>query len=167
MLTNLLPRIMGFIVIIITLALSPTIYTANGDIAAWGVLDPFVGLEAIAGFGAFIIIFGLLVGGGLFAVAGVRGQLAGANIRDVIMVVGSVILIIVMLAMFVSLLDYVDELIDAAIVDGDTIGEVGFGLIPIIIYVGILASAGWAQVSTYRKLKKGGKGGTSAKIAYA
>ena len=175
-LQNLLPRIMGFLVIIITLALSPTIYSQNAAILAWtdGVNTPavlladFIGLEAIAGFGAFIIIFGLLVGGGMFAISGVRSRLAGATVKDMLLVVGSVIMIVVMLAMFVTVLQYVANLVAAAIADGDSIGEVGFALIPIILYVGIVAAAGWAQASTYRKLRKDSGAGEmkSARAAY-
>jgi heme/copper-type cytochrome/quinol oxidase subunit 2 len=156
-LQNLMPRIMGFIVIILTLALGPSIYTANATILAWGVLDPFIGLEVVAGFGAFIIILGLLISGGLFTVAGIRGRLASAGMNDILLVVGAVIVVIVMLTMFTNILDWCDDLITAAIAEGDTLGEIGFGIIPIVIYVGIIAAAGWAQVHTYRRMRKGGK----------
>ena len=163
MLQNLLPRIMGFLVIIITLALGPAIYTANLAIVNYaGGLDQFLGLGVVAGFGAFIIILGLLVSGGLCAIAGVKGQLQGAGMKDILMVVGSVVVVIVMLTMFVKVLDYVAALISAATDAGDSLGEVGFGIIPIIIYVGIVATAGWVQVHEYRKMKKGGKKGAAA-----
>ena len=168
MFNNLMPKIMGFIVIIITLALAPTIYTANSDIIGWGDLTPFLGLEVIAGFGAFVIILGLLVSGGLFTIAGIKGKIAGAGMRDILMVVGSVVVIIVMLTMFVTILDYVDDLITAAVAAADTLGEVGFGIIPIVIYVGIIAAAGWAQVSTYRRVTGKGRRGSKSpsRIAY-
>jgi len=169
MLTNLLPKIMGFIVIILTLALAPTIYTANADITGWvgvGDLDQFIGLGVVGGFGAFIIILGLLVSGGFFAVAGVKNKLAGATMKDLMMVVGSVVLIIVMLTLFVNVLDYVDTLIQAAIAESDSLGEIGFGILPLVLYVGIISLAGWGQVSTYRKLRRGGRSSRS-KIAYA
>ena len=165
MLQNLMPKIMGFIVIIITLALGPSIYTANAAILAWGDLTPFLGLEVVAGFGAFIIILGLLVSGGLFAIAGVRNQLKTASMKDILMVVGSVVVVIVMLTMFTSVLDYVDTLITAATGAGDTLGEIGFGIIPIVIYVGIVAAAGWTQVSTYKRMKTG-KAAKSAAQSY-
>ncbi len=166
MLQSLMPKIMGFIVMILTLALGPSIYTANANILAWGVLDPFIGLEVVAGFGAFIIILGLLISGGLFTIAGLKGRLSSAGMKDILMVVGAVIVVIVMLTMFTNILDYVDDLITAAIAEGDTLGEIGFGIIPIVIYVGIISVAGWAHVSTYRKLRKGksaaAKSGTQA-----
>ena len=166
MLQKLMPKIMGFIVIIITLALGPAIYTANANIIAWGVLDPFLGLEVVAGFGAFIIILGLLVSGGLFTLAGVKGQLQSAGMKDILMVVGAVVVVIVMLTMFTSVLDYVGDLITAATGAGDTLGEIGFGIIPIVIYVGIVAAAGWAHVATYRKLRRGGRKAVSTRSMY-
>lgn len=164
---------MGFLVIIITLALAPTIYTSNAAVLSYsdtvtGLTDAdFVGLTAVAGFGAFIIIFGLLTSGGIFAVAGVQGKLANTSVADMLKVIGSVIVIILMLALFTSLLDYVAALVDAADTASDTIGETGFGIIPIVIYVGILASAGWAQVSAYRKARGGGRSRRGSRIAYA
>jgi hypothetical protein len=166
-------KIMGFVVIIITLTLSPSIYTANSAILSWTTsivegtvtLSDFIGLSAIAGFGGFIIILGLLVSGGLFTLAGVKGQLAGAAWKDILMVIGSVIVVIVTLTMFTSILDSVDSLLAAAIDAGDSIGSVLFGIIPILIYVGIVAAAGWTQVSTYRRLRKGGKSATSKSAA--
>lgn len=158
MVTNLLGKIMGFLVIIITLALAPTIYTANAAILAWtgtGLIGQFIGLEAIAGFGGFIIILGLLVAGGLFTLAGVRGKLAGASWREILTVVGSVIVIIVTLTMFLTIMDSADTLIAAATAASDTIGTTLFGIIPIVVYVGILAAAGWAQVHTYRRIRRG------------
>jgi len=156
-----MPKIMGFIVIIITLALGPAIYAANTAIVAWtstgggGDITEFLGMGVVAGFGAFIIILGLLISGGMFTIAGLKNQLKGAGMKDILMVVGSVVIVIVMLTMFPTILDYVDQLIQAAITAGDTLGQVGFSIIPIVIYVGILAGAGWTQVSEYKKMKKG------------
>jgi hypothetical protein len=163
-LNSLLPKILGFLIIILTLALGPTIYTSNGDIILWGVLDPFIGLEVTVGFGAFIIIFSLLISGGIFAIAGMRGKLANTTVYDLLKVIASVIVIIVMLAIFPSILDYCDDLITAAIAAGDNIGEVGFGLVPIIVYVGVLATATASNVMTYRKLKGGSSKSSSSLI---
>lgn len=161
MLQNLMPKIMGFIVIIITLALGPAIYTANTAIVTWtssaggGDITEFLGMSVVAGFGAFIIILGLLISGGMFTIAGLKNQLHGAGMKDILMVVGSVVIVIVMLTMFPTILNYVDQLIQAAITASDTLGQVGFSIIPIVIYIGILAGAGWTQVSEYKKMKKG------------
>lgn len=170
MLQNLMPKIMGFIVIIITLALGPAIYTANLAVVNWvatapstGDVTEFLGLGVVAGFGAFIIILGLLVSGGIFAVAGVKNQLRGAGMKDVLAVVGTVVIIIVMLTMFPTILTYTDNLIQAAITAGDNLGQVGFSIIPIVIYIGVIAGAGWTQAHEFNKMRKGA--GTRRSIA--
>jgi hypothetical protein len=168
-LNKLLPRIMGFLVIILTLALGPTIYTANTTImeydSAGTGLAPFIGMEVTAGFGAFIIIFGLLVSGGIFSIAGLKNKMVNAGIKDLLLVIGSVIIVIVMLSMFPTILEYTGEMITAATTAGDTIGEVGFGLIPVVIYVGVLALATAGQIRTYRKSTNASKASTKT-LAY-
>ena len=171
MLASLLPRILGFLVIIITLALSPSIYSANADILAWAdavnnppvLLADFIGLDVIAGFGAFIIIIGLLVSGGFFAVAGLKNRIQGAGMRDMLVVIGSVVIVIVMLTMFETVLQYFANLVAAAITASDSLGQIGFAILPIVLYVGIVAASGWAQVSTYRRVT--GKSRRSARRA--
>jgi hypothetical protein len=74
-----------------------------------------------------------------------------------------------MLTLFApTLLDYVDDLITAATGAGDTLGEVGFGIIPIVIYIGIIAAAGWTHVATYRRVTRGSRKGSKSpsRIAY-
>lgn len=170
-LSNLLPRIMGFIVIIITLALGSTIYTANATIIAWasdpvgGTLASFIGMAAIADFGAVLIILGLLITGGLFALAGVRNRLAGASMKDVFTVVGSVVVVVILLNVFPTILDNVYSLISAATTASDTIGETIFGIIPIIVYIAIIALAIAPTAYTYRKARKG-VSGKKAAMAY-
>lgn len=166
MLKGLMPRIMGFIVIIITLALGPAIYTANLGITGWtttitgtpagGTIAQFLGLSVVAGFGAFIVILGLLIAGGIFAVSGIQGKLANAGMGDILKVVGSVVVIIVMFTLFPSIMNYCDQLIVAAKKASDSLGEIGFGIIPIVIYVGVIAAAGWSEVSAYKHSRKGG-----------
>jgi hypothetical protein len=152
-LQSLFPRIMGFLVIIITLALAPQIVLSNNAIADYTHLANFTGMEAMSSFGAPLIILGLLVSGGIFAIAGLKGRLAGAGVKDMLGVIGSVIIIIIALSFFLSILGYCYTLLTAS--SGD-FGGVIYGIIPLIIYVGIIAGAGWFQVQTYRKLRKGG-----------
>lgn len=162
-LSGLFGKIMGFLVIIITLALAPQINTANTAITGSGNLTGLLGMSTVGSFGAPIIILGLLVSGGIFALAGIKGQLGGASARDLFEVVGSVIVIIVMLTLFIDVIDYTHALYVAATGFAQTI----YSIIPLIIYIGILAAAGWAQVSTYRRTRKGKKGkkGQSAATA--
>ncbi len=87
--------------------------------------------------------------------------------KDMLAVIGSVILALSLAFLFSFLPSgYVAGLVAAATTASDTIGELGFGLIPIIVYVGILAASGWTQVATYRKLRKGGKK-SGSRVAYA
>ena len=146
---ELMPKILGFLVIIITLALAPTINTANAAVVAHANLSNMIGMSAISGFGAPLIILGLLVSGGIFAVGGTRGALAGAKISDLMGVIGSVVVLIVVLTMFESVMDYVTTLATGVTGFAFTI----YTLIPIILYIGIIAMAGWTQVKAYRSAR--------------
>ncbi len=148
---NLLPKILGWIVIIITLALGPTIYTSNSAITGHASVDNMTALATVAGFGAFVIIFGLLVSGGMMAIAGAKGGAAGRT--DMISVIGSVILIVISLSLMASVITYVELLYAAAITASDTLGEVGFALIPVILYSGIVFGVGFTQARTIRRMR--------------
>ena len=149
---DLMPKILGFLVIIITLALAPSISTANTAIAASN-LTSLIGMTALVGFGAPLIILGLLISGGIFAVAGTRGALGGAKIADLMSVIGTVVVLIVVLTMFVSVIEYVQALILVSSGFAVTI----YGLIPITIYIGVIALAGWTQVKTFRGARRGSR----------
>lgn len=153
---NLFGKIMGFLVIIITLALAPSIQTANATVLAnTGVANSsLTGMLVIGGFGAPLIILGLLASGGIFALAGAKGQLGGATGRDLMAVVGSVIVAIVALTFMDSICTYTTTLVVAAV---GTFGATLYAIIPLLVYLGIIAGVGWTQVSSYRRLKKGGK----------
>jgi hypothetical protein len=154
---NILTRIMGFLVIVIVLSMGAVIYTTNTTNVVSGNLTNLIGMSVIGGFGPFIIIFGLLISGGFFAVAGVRGQMTTMGVKDILLVVGNVIIVVIVLTFMGSIITYTNNLIAAAITASDHIGQVGFGIIPIAIYAMILAGSGWVQVSGYRKATKGGK----------
>jgi hypothetical protein len=68
-----------------------------------------------------------------------------------------------MLTMFPTILTYTDNLIQAAITAGDNLGQVGFSIIPIVIYIGVIAGAGWTQAHEFNKMRKGA--GTRRSIA--
>jgi len=158
---SLFGRIMGFVMIIVTLALAPTIQTSNDAIIAANLSD-LTGMTAVSAFGAPLIILGLLVGGGLFAVAGVKGRLQGASLGDMLSVIGSVVLVIVSLALFVNVITYVNALIVAGGGAGAGFGPVIYGIIPLVIYVGVIAAAGYTQVRAYRRTR-----GRKSKSSYA
>ena len=148
-----MPKILGFLVIIITLALAPTINTANAAITGHANVSAMIGMVAIGAFGAPLIVLGLLVSGGIFAVAGTKGVLGGASISDLMSVIGSVIVLIVVITMFESVMTYTGTLYDASTGFAQTI----YSIIPIVIYIGIIAMAGWTQARTYRRMRGGRK----------
>ncbi len=150
MLGGLFTKIMGFLVIIITLALAPTINTANALIVSANLTN-LIGMSVVAGFAAPLIVLGLLTSGGIFAVGGLKGNIQGASIQTMLGVVGSVIVVIVALTFMVDIIGYTNTLIAASSGFAETL----YGVIPLVIYLGVIAGAGWYQVSAYRKLRKG------------
>lgn len=148
---DLFGRIMGFVMIIVTLALAPTIATSNAAIEAANLTN-LTGMTAVSAFGAPLIIIGLLFSGGFFAVAGVKGKLAGANMGDLFSVIGSVVLVIVSLSLFTSVITYVNTLIGDPV---EGFGDVVYGIIPLMIYIGVIAAAGYAHVRAYRRTSRG------------
>ena len=150
-------RIMGFVMIIITLALAPTIATSNAAIEAANLTN-LTGMTAVSAFGAPLIIIGLLFGGGFFAVAGVRGKMSGASMGDMFTVIGSVVLVIVSLSLFTTVITYTNTLIGEA---ASGFGDVVYGIIPLMIYIGVIAAAGYSQVRAYRKARRGRGRGSS------
>lgn len=143
---NIFPKIMGFVIIVLTLAMSPTIAASNAAILLLDLTD-MLAMDVMAEFGGPLIVFGLLFSGGLFAYAGVRGNIKEASIQDVGVVIGNVILVIVALSFMTSIIGYVQDLIDVS--TGFAI--VIYGIIPMAIYLGIVAST---SVITYKKYKK-------------
>jgi hypothetical protein len=155
-------RVIGFIVIIITLSLGSTIYTANASIVSANLTN-LIGMSAISGFGAFIIIFGLLISGGLLTISGRGGGSKALSMMDMLSVVLSVVAIVIALSLFGNVITYTNTLITSAITASDSLGQVGFGIIPILIYVGIIAGAGWTQ---YRAIRKQSRAKKTARTAY-
>jgi hypothetical protein len=160
MLGKLIPSILGWLVVVITLALAPTIVSYNTcvttNVAAATNAAYMIGMTAIDDFAGFLIIIGLLVSGGLFAVAGMSAK--NTTIGDMISVIGAVILTVVALALFSgSVIGYIDTLIDAGAAGFE---KTAYGLLPIIVYVGVIAGA---TAYTGRKAYKKWKGGKSKK----
>ena len=102
MLRKLVPSIMGWLVVVITLALAPTIETYNGhvttNVTAATNKAYMLGMTALDDFGGFLMIMSLLVAGGLFAVSGMRNK--NYNVGDMMQVIGAVIISVIALAMF-------------------------------------------------------------------
>lgn len=154
---KLVPSILGWLVVVITLALAPTIETYNGYVTSnvSGATNSayMLGMTAIDDFAGFLIIMGLLVSGGFFAVGGMKTK--STTIKDMLEVIGAVILTIVSLAMFSgSVIGYVDALITAA----TGFAQTAYGILPIILYVGIIAGAtAFIGVKAFGKRRAGGR----------
>ena len=133
---NLLPKILGWLTIIITLALAPSINTANVAVIAAITTNAssFIGMSVITTFGAPLMILALLFTGGMLA----AGKVGDGSVRDMMGVIGAVIVTIVALTMFVSVITYVRLLVN----NSTGFAVVIYGIIPIILYLGVIAGAG-------------------------
>jgi len=143
---NLVPKIMGWLVVIITLALAPTINTYNGyvtdNVTAATNASSMIGMTAVDDFAAPLMIISLLFTGSMIGL----GKIGDGSVKAILGTIGAVVITIVALAMFGgSIIGYVDTLITASSGFAQTI----YGVIPIIIYVAIIAGAGVVTAATY------------------
>ena len=151
MLKRLVPSIMGWLVVVITLALAPTIETYNAAVTTnvTGATNAayMLGMTALDDFGGFLMIMALLVSGGLFAVSGMRNK--NYNVNDMMQVIGAVIISVIALAMFSgSIIGYIDTLITA----GAGFAKTAYGILVVIIYITIIAGAGgFVGYKTWRR----------------
>lgn len=152
-------KIFGFLVIAFAAILSPAIYTANIALrTSANVTTHMPTLVTVAGFGAIIIILGLLFSGGMLAYAGSKGGGGSAGKGEILKVVTSIVGLVVILSMFPGLIiTPFHTLIDAAIAAGDAIGQAIYPFIPLLVYVAVIGAAGWAQTSAYKSYKGKGK----------
>jgi len=163
MLSKLLPSIMGWLVVIIILALSPTIVTYNTqvatNVAAANQSAYMIGMTAIQPFGGFIMIMGLLISGGFFAVAGMRNR--NTTVKDMIEVIGAVILTVVTLALFSgTVINYINLLICAG--TANSFERTAYGILAVICYVGIIGAASAFTAVKAWKSSKGKKAKASS-----
>ena len=140
MLGRLVPSIMGWLTVVITLALAPTIETYNGHVTTnvTGATNTsyMLGMTAVDDFAGFLIIMGLLISGGFFAVTSMKTK--STTVGDMLGVIGAVIITVISLAMFSgSVIGYIDELITA----GTGFAKTAYGILAIILYVGIISAA--------------------------
>jgi hypothetical protein len=157
---KMLSIIMFFLVVVIVLALAPTINTANTTAyAAWGAASAnasMIGLGVVMPFGAPLMILSIMVGFGLLSF----GMKQGIGIKDIMAAIGITIAVIVALTFFTSIIGYVNTLLTGA----TGIALVIYGIIPLAIYIGIIASAGTFGIVKYARARKGKKSATG--LAY-
>ena len=161
MMKRLIPSILGWVVVVIVLSLAPTIETYNGHVTTnvAGATNSayMIGMTAVDDFGGFIMIMGLLVSAGLFAVAGMRFK--NVTVGDMMAVIGSVIISVVALAIFSgTAIGKIDELITA----GSGFAKTAYGILTIIVYIAII-SAGTVTTGykAYRSAKPRRKKGAA------
>lgn len=140
MMGRMVPAIMGWLIVVITLALAPTIETYNGyvtgNVSGSTNASYMIGMTAVDDFGGFLMIMGLLVSGGLFAIMSARAK--DTTIGDMLGMIGAVVITVIALAMFSgSIIGYIDSLIDA----GTGFAKTAYGMLTIIIYLGIISGA--------------------------
>ena len=167
--SQLLPKIIGFIVIVITVALSPAVYTANLTVVNYSSLATFLGMTAIAPYGGFLLILGILIAQGLFAIAGARGT-GNGGWKDLFTMVGTVVCVIIILNLYsAAILPGFLGLVNAASVASDTIGQTVFAVFPIVIYLGIIIGAiGFSGVKAAGQgKKKSKKSSVKSSVSYA
>jgi hypothetical protein len=156
---NLVPKIMGWLVVIIALALAPTINTANIAIdTAWGAATQnatMIGMGTVVDFGAPIMIISILFSGALI----VMGKVGDGTTKSLLDVIGVTILLVVVLSMFTNVITYANTLIAASTGFAQTV----YGVIPIILYVGVIAGAG--GYSAYKAFRKGKKSKKSSAVS--
>lgn len=154
MLNKLVPSILGWMVVVIVLALSPTIVTYNSgvtsNVTAATNAAYMIGMTVVDDFAGFIIIMGLLFSGGWFAISGMRNK--NTTMKDMVGVIGAVVLTVLSLAIFGgTVIGYFDALITAAAAGFE---KTAYGILPVIIYIGIIAGgAAYTAVTAWRKGK--------------
>jgi len=158
---ELFGKVMGFIVIIVTLALAPSINTANTAMLALNTTN-LTGLNTAGDFGAPLIILGLLTSGRLMAIAGVKGKMKGGSMSDLFSVIGSVVVVIISLTLMQNVVTYTNTLIAASTGFAITV----YGILPLMIYIGIIAVSGFGAYKGAKALRGRGRSNMSNLNAY-
>ena len=154
---RLIPAIITWLVVVIVLSLAPTIETYNGhvttNVAAATNAAYMLGMTAVDDFGGFIMIMGLLLSSGLFAVTSMKVR--DTSIGDMMEVIGAVILSVIALSMLSgTIVGKIDELVTA----GTGFAKTAYGILTIVIYLAFVAAgAGFTAYKSVGKLR-GGKG---------
>lgn len=156
---KLLGVIVGLLTVVVTLAISPSIATANTAVADSGNLtSDMIGMAVVVTFGAPLAILGLLAMGGLFVVGAWKG---GTSMKEMLSVIFTAVIVIVGLSFMTSILDYSVALIAAGTSAFETIL---YGIIPLFVYLAVIGLSGWQTYQGYRRVR-GSKKSTSMGLA--
>ena len=156
-LNKLLGVILGLLTIVVTLAIAPSIATANTAVATSSNLTAdMIGMAVVVTFGAPLAILGLLAMGGLFIVGSWKGA---TTMKDMLEVIFTAIVIIVGLTFMLQILNYSVALIAAGSGGFET---VMYGLIPLLVYLAIIGLSGWGTYKGVKRVRKGRRSSMSA-----
>lgn len=156
-LSKLLGIIVGLLTIVVTLAIAPSIATANTAVSTSGNLTAdMIGMSVVVTFGAPLAIMGLLAMGGLFVFGAWKGN---TSMRDMLEVIFTAIIVIVGLTFMLSILDYSVALIAAG---GGGFETTLYGIIPLMVYLAIIGLSGWQTYKGVRRVRGGAKKTTAA-----
>lgn len=154
---NLVSRILGLLMIVLVLALAPSIVTANTAVQTNANATNLLGMAVVDDFGAMLIILGILTVGGIFTVG---GQMAG-GIKDLLWTVGITIVAIIALTFMDTIIDYNFAIYTSATGVEKTL----YSIISLIIYVGIIGSVAYrgyrAGRGYYRSRRRGASSGAN------
>lgn len=145
---NLMSKIMGFVTIIVTLGLAPSINTANTTVAGANLTN-CIGMSVMTDFGAPLCVLGLLAVGGIFVWKGTNNQ----GFQQLLDVISLTILVIIGLTFMSTIVDYTNTLIGAS----TGFALIIYGLIPLVVYLAIIASVFYsgARAFGWKGFKKG------------
>jgi hypothetical protein len=159
---RMLSIIFFFLTVVVVLALAPTINTANTTAyAAWGAATQnasMIGLGAVMPFGAPLMILSIMVAFGLLAF----GMKEGASVKDILGSIGVTIAQVIAVTLFTNVITYTNTLLT-----GSTgIATVIYGIIPLAIYMAIIAAAGAVGIVKYARSRRGRKSSSSSMANY-
>lgn len=141
---------MGIMTLVVTLIMAPIILTANSAIGSANITN-LTGMSSIDDIGPIVIILGMLASAGLFAWSGAKG---GSSIgrKDMMVSAGTAVAMTIALTMFIIVIDGCNTLYTAAA--GSTALQSFVGIIPLLVYVGIIVGAGAVQYRTYKRTRR-------------
>lgn len=142
--------VMGIMTLVVTLIMSPIILTANATIGSANITN-LTGMSSIDDIGPIVIILGMLTSAGLFAWSGVKGG-SSVSRKDMMVSVGTAVTMVIALTMFGIIISSCNTLYAAAA--GSTALQSFIGIIPLLVYVGIIIGAGAVQYRTYKRTRR-------------
>jgi hypothetical protein len=151
-----------FLTVVVVLALAPTINTANTTaITTFNGSSQnasMIGLSVVMPFGAPLMILSIMVSFGLLAF----GMKEGANIKDILGAIGVTVAQVIAVTLFGNVITYTNTLLTGS----SGIATVIYGIIPLAIYMAIIAASGVTAGIQYYRSRHGKHKSSSSQYAY-